>query len=276
MNKILYFYFWVSNDFEDNIAVKTHKYCLKKYIGVFDECNFVVALDDVLDVKSMEKAITWIDSVMCGKKYNVRFIKNTEIRESVVVLEDILPKIIQKSSDLVFVAHMKGVTNVTDGVRNKYSVLRWIISMYWYNFEYLGEVVYNLNHETGGAMYGALLTHFKNHLNPENSIVSHGAIYLGGFYWLQPYNYPKYCIYNCDELIPKDGISRYFNESLCKCIVFEYLKSHNNVCTENTIADLYYLEKEKWPAYLENYGDAEKCFDFQNEVLMNTIGELGK
>lgn len=274
MNKILYFYFWVSPDFDNNISVKTHSYCLKKYIWAFDECNFIVALDDVLDIKSMRKAILWINSIVCEKKHNIRFVKNSKIRESVVVLEDILPKIIQKSSDLVFIGHMKGVTNVSDGIRNKYSVLRWIISMYWYNFEYLNEVDSKLRQETGNVMYGALQTHFKRHQNPEDSIIGHGIIYIGGFYWLQPHNFQESCIYN--ELIPKEGVGRYFNESLSKCLIQDCLKSHNDICTENTIADLYYLEKEKWLAYLENYGDAEKCFEFQNEVLMNVIGELGK
>lgn len=271
MNKILYFYFWVSTDFDDNIAVKTHGYCLKKYIGVFDECNFIVALDNMLDMKSIKKAIAWIDSVVCGKKYNVRFTKNTELRESVIVLEDFLPKMITNQDEIIFMAHMKGITNVNQHFRNKISVLRWIISMYWYSLEYTDDIN-NFASSNKYVMYGPLLTNFSSRERYGN--LGHNKMYIGGFYWLKPKDFLKNCLY--DEKIPQNRIGRFLGENLTMCLNDETLLSHNNICTVGEKYDLYKDYNKKWLELLSELGDGDNVFNFQNKVLLEVYGEIGK
>lgn len=272
MKKILFFYLWISPDFLENPAVKIHQYCLKKHVDVFDELNFVVAIDDKFDIEKIKIAQDWVSSIVGDKEYSLEVIGNTTPRECNMLFSKILPKIVNNDKDLCFIAHSKGITDVNMHFRNKWSVSRWIISMYYYCFNDL-LVIDEFANNDKYSMYGAHLTHFKNH--PNTKLLTHGTMYCGNFYWIKPNLFNKNSIFS--SIYPREETHRFLAENLPLYVNNESLYGPNNGATvENTIADLYYLEKDKWPAYLENYGDAEKCFDFQNEVLMNTIGELGK
>lgn len=273
MKKKLYFYLWISPDFLENPAVKIHQYCLKKYVDVFDELNFVAAIDDKFDDKTIETAHKWISSIVGQREYNLDVIDNTTPRECNMLFTKILPKIVNNDKDLCFVAHSKGITDVNMTSRNKWSALRWVIAMYFYNFSYPNEITEFYN-ENQYSMYGSLLTHFNKGLNSKLPSL-HGNFYIGNFYWLKPWCFNENALF--DTIFPRTETHRYLAENIPLYVNENSLTGPNDgIITENTIADLYYLEKDKWPAYLENYGDSEKCFDFQNEVLMNTIGELGK
>lgn len=271
MTKSLYFYFYVTNDFTTNKAVAIHKICLQKYINVFDELNFIVALDNLLDFDKQKNAIEWIAEVVGYRKYKIRFTSNTNLRESIVVLEDFLPKMFNYTDEIVFMSHMKGVTNVNDGRMNKFSVLRWIISMYWFSLEYIDDIN-DFMLTTKHTMYGPLLTHFNR--RADSVIQNHNNIYIGGFYWLKPQNFLNNYLY--DEKIPQKQVGRYFNENLPMCLNSDTLSSHNNVCVEGEKYRLYDDNNDKWCEFLSELGDVNDVFEFQNKILLTVCGEIGK
>ena len=268
MKKKLLFYLWVSPDFETNPAVKIHKCCLKKYIHVFDELNFIVALDNILDSSNISLAITYLNDICGGREYNLRIVDNIKIRESRVILEDVLPMIYKQDDDLVFMAHSKAITDVNMKTRNPYAALRWVISMYWYNFEYIEELEKKVM--DGCSMFGSLQTHFK--IFDPSFMLSHNVVYIGNFYWMNPKNMYKNIMFK--GIVPMT-YNRFLAENLPQLFNLDSLASHNNIITENTVGDLYQMDKEKWLQYLHNYGDADKVFEFQNKILIETIGELG-
>lgn len=271
MTKSLFFYFYISDDFNTNEAVKVHQICLSRYINVFDTLNFIVALNNLLDFSKQKTAIEWINGIVGDKKYTIRFTPNTNLRESIVVLEDFLPKMLIGTDEIIFMSHMKGVTNVNDNRMNKFSVLRWIISMYWYTLEYTDNIN-NFIMSDKKTMYGPLLTHFDR--RADSAVQNHNKIYIGGFYWFKPYNFLDNCLYI--EKIPQKQVGRYFNENLPMCLNSGSLSSYNDVCIEGKNYNLYNDNNDKWLKFLSEFGDINDIFEFQNKILLAVCGEIGK
>ena len=266
MKKKLYFYIWVSPDFEQNIAVLTHKICLKRYIGVFDEVNFVVATDDYPSIDGdLLKGISFIKDVCGDMEYNLMIVKNDKhFGELESFRELILPLISKDKDEMVFHGHVKGVNDVTIPYRNVNSVLRWIISMYYYSLEYTEEAENKL---IDGAMYGSLLTKFPKR---DGNLKYHDKLYIGSFYWFNPKNVKKYMVGNIDELA-----DRFCVENLSQIVDEHKLFSHNDLITENTIADLYNLKKEQWQTYLSYYGDSGALYEIQNDIIASAYRNAG-
>lgn len=263
MKKKLYFYFWVCPDFENNIAVKVNEFCLKRYLQVFDELNFVIAVDDILNRKDIKRGIDWIKSVVDDKPFNTRLELNSQLRESVMVLRDLMPMIIEKSNDMVFICHMKGVTNIHDIRMSKESVSRWIMSMWWYNLEYINDVEKQLFQNKTKTMFGALMSHFNT--RRDSSIQNHNTIYIGGFYWIKPNNFIDNALY--EEIIPKQQVGRYLSENFSMCLKRDALSSNEDVCLIGEAYDTYSDDTKKWLNLLDNYSDKNKILEFQNNLI---------
>lgn len=264
MFKRLYFYFWVSPDFKTNIAVKTHAHCLKHYIDFFDDLNFIVSLDNKYDTVKINEAIGWIDNIVDNKTYNIDIIDNNpDFGECSMLFNKIIPKIIKKDDDLCFFSHGKGTTNVSNQFLNKESVLRWVISMYYYSFENFDAF---LKENIDWCLCGPLKTKFHNTNLPHTTIKNHQFNYPGAFYWINTKNILNNLYIPINKLT--DHVNRFFAEDfpffLMENKIFD---SMGGKYTINTQCDLYHLESEKWKKYLENYGNAQECFDFQNDIL---------
>lgn len=266
--KKLIFYLWVSKDFETNEAVQIHKILLKKYLNIFDELNFVAAIDDTPNYTDIRRCINWLNDICGERKYNLRVVDNIKIRESRVILEDIIPAIEQSSDDFIFMAHSKGITDVNMGFRNKESILRWVISMYWYNLEYVDEAIGYL--KSGKGMYGSLLT--KSTPNGEGRKL-HRLRYIGSFYWINP-NELKKSVGEI-EYVPK-GTDRFLAENLPLYFPKDVLSSHNMIEVNSKSADLYYAKEETWKKYLVQFGDEEEALKFQNNILKMLKEDVSK
>lgn len=268
LDKKLYFYLWVSPDFDSNIAIKTHKICLKRYINVFDELNFIISVDDYGNAEQIDKGIAWIRDVCGEKKFNARLVlNNKEICEVGILGEYFFPRIEMEEDSMLFLGHTKGIMDVHHEWRNKYSILRWIVSMYYYNLEYAKEAEEYLSN--GKTFYGALKTHFQRLNN--SGIMTHGNIYIGTFYWMNPANAKKNMISDLKEA--STHFNRWIAEDFPMLFNEETMASHNNAVTENIVADLYFQKKEDWPKYLDYYGDSDILFKTQNEIIKEVCGE---
>ena len=265
MRRRLYFYLYEQSDIETNIAFKVHEIMLKKYIHVFDELNFIVAVNDT--EKDGEKALEWIRGVCESAKvsFAVKIVDNIKIRESRVVKEDILPMIENECEDEIFFAHSKGITDVNMAVRDKESVLRWVISMYYYSLEHIDDVDKKLENR---GFYGSLLTHFYYGKMNDTNEKTHRTFYIGNFYWLKPSQLKGKLIENVYKSMEN---SRFLAENFPLCYPIEELSSYNDAVTDSREADLYYLKTYRWPEYLSRYGDVEEVFSLQNLVLTNAI-----
>lgn len=262
LRRKLYFYLWVSPDFQTNEAIKVHKACLTKYIDVFDERTFIVAVDDFRNEAQINEGLSWVKEICGDRPFNVKLaLNNKELCEVGTFGEYFLPAMEMGERCMMFFSHSKGIMDTNDMWKNKYSVLRWVISMYYYNLEYVDEAEsYLLN---GKVFYGALRTRFDRRDN--SGIMTHGNIYIGTFYWFNPANAKKNMIMKLSEM--PMAFNRWTAEDFPMLFNIESLSSHNNVVTENTIFDLFYLRKDYWPLYLNLYGDPDKLFGMQNDII---------
>ena len=232
---------------------------------MFDELNFIVAVDDYPNIGGdAARAISWIESICGGKEYNVRVVDNIKIRESRVILEDLVPMIEKKEDSLVFLAHSKGITDVSMQHRNIYSILRWVIAMYHYSLTYAGEAELELRNK---AMFGSLLTHWNN--ENDANVKSHDMFYIGNFYWVNPKNIHI----RSKEEFDRMKTSRFLHENFPLLLDRDALASHNNIYTENYIADLYHMENGDWLNYLSHYGGENMVYGLQNEIIKKAIEE---
>ena len=188
-------------------------------------------------------------------------VDNIKLRESRVILENVIPMIENGTNDRIFLAHSKGITDVHMPFRSTESVLRWVISMYYYSLEYIEEMDDKLEDY---GFYGSLLTEFGATMNADGVENSHNTFYIGNFYWVNPANLHGKIIKENFEIL-KD--SRFLHENFPICFEREELSAHDNVVTPNTIADLYHLGTQEWLLYLARYGDPEKVYELQNSVL---------
>ena len=131
MKKKLYFYIWVSPEFDRNVAVEVHRMCLKQYVDRFDELNFIVSIGNDFSLDGdVAKAIAFIKDVCGDRDYNLFVVKNDEgFCECAAFQQFILPLIAKEDDSMVFFGHVQGASDVNMPFRNKYSVLRWVISM---------------------------------------------------------------------------------------------------------------------------------------------------
>lgn len=268
MKKHLIFYVYISNDFDTNLAVKLNKLCLKKYINVFDIIDFVLAVDDIKNINDINRGIEWINDVSEGKECKIRVTKNSPTdREGKLILEEIYPLIKQGKKEYVFFAHTKGTKNVVEGGYNKIkSCLRWIHTMYWYNFEYLDEMEKCLESKYG--MYGTNLSNYD--IRRDSNIQSHNNIYIGTFYWLNPSVINK----NVEEgwLKVPEGSLRYFAENLPLFLDRNLITSHNGVILNGMDYNLYEMGDDMWEKYLNELTNGEECLTEENKILESVLG----
>lgn len=270
MKKHLIFYVYVSNDFDTNLAVKMSSLCLKRYIHVFDAIVFVLSVDNVRNLDDIRRGISWIKDICGDREYKVRVTQNSNSdREGKLVLEEIYPLILQGKEEYVFFGHTKGTKNVTEGNKAKTkSCLRWLHSMYWYNFEYIGEMEEKLKSEFG--MYGTHFSHYGFRMN--SNVQTHNNIYLGTFYWFNPAVIKKR-MGDRNWLNAPSGELRYFAENLPLFLDDELLTSHGDVLINGMDFDLYGMGDARWEEYLMGLGEMEECLLDENNMLRIVYGE---
>lgn len=276
MKKCLFFYLYISNDFESNISTRLHKLLLSKYINLFDEANFVVAIDDYADLNKIKLGFKFINSVTTNytKKITTRItINDKSICEVKMLLEDVFPVLMAKESnnndEAIFFAHNKGLTNVTNQFLNVESVLRWIICLYYYSFEFLEEL--DVKFKNGQALFGPLKTKFHNKFLPHTDISNHEFNYPGAFYWINKNEVLNNLSFEIPVILNR--INRFLAEDFPFFVNENSVDGHNNYHTINTVADLYHTDSFAWKKYLENYEQSDdfSCYEFQNLILDKLI-----
>jgi hypothetical protein len=130
MKKQLYFYFYTRRDTLFSEVNQIHFKCLEYYRNVFDEAFICISIDDINDEELIKDTQTIFFDIFKGKTLSFKVMQNNQqLCESMFFHEEILDNL--DKLDLVFFAHGKGVTNITDPRCDRESLLHWIVGLYY-------------------------------------------------------------------------------------------------------------------------------------------------
>jgi hypothetical protein len=238
MKKQLYFNFYVNRkQFPlDSIVNNIHFACLEYYKDIFDEVFINISLDDTEDYELIRDVQNkFLDIFGVAKRIVFLVNKNDfQLCESLFFYEEIYKKL--NNLDLVFFAHNKGITNITD--MDKDILFHWIIALYYGS-------LHNETQATGNLTRSVSLTYGSCYV----SIKDVCKFYSGSFYWLNGKRIHQHLV-DKGNYVPKLS-SRYFVE------MFPYyldLFKHNNMDCLNSCC-LFFEEADSnwWYQHAKEY-----------------------
>ena len=262
-SKRLIFYFYIKDNWIENITNRIHLLCLKHYAHIFDEAVFVISVDDINNyelIHSFEMAVLDL-----GFTPNISFkiVENTYLREA-RTFYDLIAKKLEEYDGITFFGHNKGIsyTDVTE------DTLKWITALYYFN---LGvELPYNgLN---GKCFYGALKSKdiFIEDYTERSDVVlpKYNWVYCGTFFWGKyqeidnilknmgrsvPGMYSRWF----DEMFPGNVLEEFWGSCYGECDVSRKLVLGNNI--DEYIASTY--EGNEWVC--------SDFYEFYENILKN-------
>ena len=201
VTKRLVFHFYLSEDWEENIANKVHFRCLKQFSNVFDEAVVVISSKN-----ADRSVINRVESTFLGAlevdTVTFKIVENTPYYESLTLKTEIIDKM-GKLDGLTFFAHNKGVSNVNAPDKSNYSILMWIYGMYYFGLCRQEMVEEQLCTTQSRMFCGPFLMTAEYISNPLK------CWYAGTFYWVNTSRlWEHYHEFNVPELS-----DRYFAES---------------------------------------------------------------
>lgn len=279
MKKTLIYHLYCGKDFFENKANLIHFICLRKYIHVFDEVVFTIAVDDLTNGDLISAGLSWIMSlgIECELKINIR--KNSDLYE-VATFSEMFLKNYRNLDGMVMFGHNKGTNNFSNPDLNHDSVFKWICGLYYYNFEFLDEAedIFNGKLRAPDVFYGNFLHYFTKerqsfvHAMPNNLS---GLEYCGTFYWV---NMPKYknCV-TMGVVAEVEPDSRFFAEEYPGMFFDRYaygagLASHNDFCVDARSVDLYRMSDNEWNGLIDKMGNADDFKVFISEIKKEVGG----
>lgn len=192
MKKRLVFNFYVTSDWYDNEINRFHLRCLSKYAYIFDELVFVISLDDINDTALIRSVEHQLLELHTRGRISFKIHQNDKTCEG----DTMHTEVVQKLGDdvLVFFAHNKGCTNITNqhnevatsGI-DRNVVYAWVYALYYFALEY-SDVIDTLLIGKSAYCYGALLT------STNDSVTKYHWYYSGAFFWINSpslYDYIK-------------------------------------------------------------------------------------
>ena len=262
MKKSLYYYLYVNDKFLDNQITHIHKKLLTRYLHIFDEAHFFIAVDDLYNLRNFNIGCDWVNDIINTTNKDIKFdyhlLQNNIFRESQMVIQEILPKMVQNRNELCFIAHNKGTTNSLNT-----SIIKWVSGLWYYSCEFVDEIDKIMSNGQN-VMYGPFKTRFVQ--RRDSIIQTHNTIYCGGFYWINPSKYIENSI-NKDFKFDNILIPRYFSENLPMSLNYTCLSSHNNVTFDGSEHNLYEDTDEKWEITLNKCGEKEEFLQLINNLL---------
>jgi hypothetical protein len=218
LTKRLLFHFYAFDGMENNRAVKIHLKCLEHYRHVFTEATFIIAVNDITNLDIIKRAEKLIIGAGYTKNVTFKVVENTPYREADTLYNEAIMNR-NKIDGLMFFGHLKGITNyekyddrALDLKKDTDSIDSWIFGLYYFNLEFMDEVVYNMTSSLvskdahPAPMYGAFL------VTLDGEVTQHcNALYFGSFYWI---NFQLLRHIAGDEIPPIS--TKYYSEILPK------------------------------------------------------------
>lgn len=253
IRKTLIFHFFIPDDYMENVAIKMHFECLKKYSHIFDRAIFYISATEkskqyISDVR--RRLFTVIDC----HDVRIKVVENTLFACAPTFREEILRKLGTYEDEIIFWAHTKGATNVSDIPSKREMFLKWIYACYFYSLEFVDEVEHKLFYDYK-MFYGSLLMEIdKNH-----------GYYVGGFYWLNPMH-----AYN--DLVKRGvpmpkmenrGLDEYF------CSVFNFEEGDGVLSTHGIVTRYLFKQniyQQNFDEIIEFFGEYDTFMKQYNEI----------
>lgn len=262
----LVFSFYLSEDFNTNIANRMHFYCLSKYRNLFKDALFVILIDDVDNVSligEFEKKI-----IDCGYVSNTQFIieQNNPLREAYVFKNYLVDKLKDYSCPVLF-SHNKGYTNVLDPeITDKKNILMWISALYFSSLYYLDECFKGMfNDFTRSLFFGGFMTRE----NSAESVHDYCPTFNGSIYLINPGNVLEYMYDNNIEPLPLGN--RWYAEHFPRMIINETNPDILNKAFSHEFRTFNFFEHRT--LYYGEYGGITKLMRY---ALDNDFDEFNK
>lgn len=275
MEKTLIYHVYLSDDIETNLAYKINAECLKYYINNFDNVKYVIVMDNLDDLELRIKGINYVSNIKFKGNVDIIFRKNTELGEAATVRDYVVNT--NENNEAIFFCHTKGITafKSNDEKVNLNSITNWILSMYFYNLNFIDEVIECFQGKKGPieAFYGTLLMVLS--LKEKYPIFLPKKHYSGSFYWInKPFINKIKHDFNYDNYV----FSNRYDAEFFPGYVFNIdgwgkgLASHNNVKLklEGLLGAFYNMPDEMWDKMLDILTDKSKFYDFK-EIIMRKI-----
>ena len=266
MKKLVY-HLYIFDGFTENPFTYCNKFCLQRYINIFDEATFFISVDDLCDGDKIKTGIKFVKEV-CGDNINTNIFvtkNNKELREVTTFESAILPMIEYGSEDYVFFGHNKGATTACNN--ELISLLIWVILMYYYNLEFIDDTIRNL--DSGKVLYGSNLCDMS-YMGIFDYLPSK-TFYSGTFYWINTKEAKKYfeqtntTDFYCNKWI-------YYAEQFPQFVIDKLKGSYkNNIMTEPQNYNTYAMNEINWREYLLKLDDELQCVPFVNEIIEKVV-----
>ncbi len=164
---------------------KYHFTCLKYFANVFDECVFVLSMDNIDDIDTIKAIELKLLNIVNYKNVTFNVIQNdSNMREVQTFKTEVLDKL-SGNDDLIFFAHSKGMTNNYND-----SLITWICAMYYFSLGDLATMKYRLVGSVVRLFYGPVSYYGCKSVGTP----IYKWMYPGTFYWINMrslYNYSK-------------------------------------------------------------------------------------
>lgn len=273
MEKTLVYHIYLSEDIETNLAYKINAECLKHYINKFDNIKYVMVMDNINDKELRLKGIKYVLDISFSGNIDIIFRPNTEIGEAATVRDYVVNE--DNKNEIIFFCHTKGIgafKNVNEKT-NLDSITNWILTMYFYNLNFINEVEDIFMGRKGPieAFYGTLLMILRD--VQKYPIFLPKQHYSGSFCWVnKPFlNKIK------DSFSYKDyKFTNRYDAEFFPGYVFKDsgwgkgLTSHNNakLKLEGMLGAFYNMNDELWDKIYDILGDKEEFHKFKKEIMI--------
>lgn len=258
VEKTLIFHFYIPKEYKENIAVRMHLECLKRYSHIFDHALFVLSVNDDSRhlVNEVEK-----DIIDCGfdKDLHFKVRDNDGYYEARTFKEEIVDHL-GDLDGLVFFAHSKGISNVVDFPERTENIMKWVYGMYYYSFEFM----YEVEKKMIGTFFGRFTSLFGPFLQKCTWDTRGGAHFPGTFYWLNP---AAICndLKNNEIELPHFA-DRVYAERFPNIYPFNDGKGKVSSHMYRWINE-YDFYRSSIDALVNYFGDAEEYFKNYNEIM---------
>lgn len=191
--RLIYSYYVNPNDIY-NIIYKWHLININDNLEIFDFVDIYLLVDDVNNAELIENVKQFILSYLTKlNEFNIRlnfYIEQNHgyFREGKIFKSYLIDKLKDYKNELVFFAHTKGRQNIEDGLQLN-NLLTWIGTMYCMNLNigYFEMRNYLLNDDYSKITFGAIYNYSLR------MPLKYHWMYIGGFLWVNPERFLKYC-----------------------------------------------------------------------------------
>lgn len=186
MKKRLIFHFYLTNGWKEHHINKIHFYCLKYFAYAFNEVNFIIAMDNINDTKTIYDFENYILSLNLCVNITFKIKQNTIFRDSQTFYDEIAVKL-KDLDGLTFFAHNKGFTNFTDSDYKVENIEKWVTAMYYGCLSRVEEMEHSLTDDRK-ISYGTLFISINKDCCHKEELDLHLGknwyFYMGTFFWL--------------------------------------------------------------------------------------------